>query len=409
MRKLFTAAIFLLAIGIASAKSPFTLGETFYITDFQDIGYNDFVVEGANKRGCMEVKFIFPDDKNKTKELFPLLYLAATFEPVAKGDARVEIKINDFNITTFGPSQADCSESRPSHCNKLIFLPKENLREETNRAEICLQTSNTITKISISKSGSLLALHTSPKFLIETIPEKREIVLGETLKVRLVARNTGSANGMVEFKRTREVAEDKNAFRVVDGDTSWEGILEPSQRQEIVYTIKPKAAGPLSLPPAVLTTRNIVGEKETLFSEPVMLLVRLPEKAIEAQVIKKRETARVNEKTGITIVVKNRTEQKIENVLVGLLTDLEGAGGTEKTIALQPNQAQNIEFFVTARKAGTASIGCNVKYSDARLVNVDCEKQNIVFEEQTIPALVIIGLFFIAIAITAYAYIHYSK
>ncbi len=394
----YTIAILLLFSGIAQ-------GETFYETSFRETGYGDFAVEGPNERKCTEINFIFPKDLNTKKELFPIMSLNITFAPTVKGNAIVDVKLNDLNITSFSPAKAGCFENI---CWKRIILPQEALEEETNAAEICLKTSNTIIRAELLDS-SLLGLYASPRFSLQTIPEKKEMVLGETLDVRLVAENNGSEQAETEFQRAREIASDKNAFRVVDGETLWQGTIMPGEKREILYTIKPKVSGQLSLPPAILSFVNVFGEQETIFSAPAPIRVKLPEKAIEAKVIKKEETSKVGEKNLITIALKNKTEQEIQNVIVGVSTSLSVEGIPEKTLSLAPLQTTNVDFTVIAETPGVFDVGCNVKYSDVELVNAYCEKQGIVFEEEGIPAAVIAGILLVAIAIAAYAFIHFSK
>ena len=396
MKKTLAIALLLFLAANASAQA-------FYEASFEETGYGDFVVEGANKRECTEIVFTLQYPDSNKNQYHPIMSLNITFLPLTKGDAKVEVKIDDLNITSFGSSDAICSGN---NCWKRIFL-KQGIGSEPGIAEICLNTSNSITGISLNKN-SFFGLYKSPRIEIETIPEKTTLSLGETLKVRLVARNTGSESATVEMARAREIAADKNAFRVVDGNTSWTGTINPGEEQEISYTVKPKVLGNISLTPALAVFENIFMEQETVFARPARILVNQPEKAVDVSIIKKNAREKVNENSVITVVVKNNTELELENVVVALLSDLQVIGGNEKKVSLSPRETENVEFTVTALSPGSYSVGCEVKYRDAN-TGIACEEHSIVFSEQEIPIWVLLGLVFAIIGSGVYAFIRYSK
>ena len=384
-----------------------TAAETVYETSFKEIGYESLIVEGERQRECREIIFSLPGQEGE-KQTFPILSLNITFAPTTQGTATIETKINDVNITSFSPERANCIENK---CWKRILLEKEQLKKETNALVVCLNSSSSIPRIELSNL-SLIGLYAMPYFPVpeafKTIPEEREIVFGETIRVRLAAKNLGSEKAIVEFHRAREIASDKNAFRVVDGATSWNGTIGAGESKEIEYTIKPKVFGSISLPPAILIFENTFGEKEQVFAKPEMILVKPPKEAIEAHIIKKEEAQRVGERVSVTIVLKNKTEAEIENATISLLSELEPTEKT-KSFSLQGNETKSIGFQATTSKSGEYSIGCRIEYGIEAFPSLDCEKQKIVFEEKTTPLAIIFGIAFVIIAIAAYAYIRFGK
>jgi hypothetical protein len=379
-------------------------GATFYETSIKEIGYDTITAQGAKQTECVEILFSLPEKWEQNTVVSPLVSINFTSNPVLEGDARISIGVNDSTPQTFAPIAAFCKENT---CWKRIPLLREQVTQELNTLSLCAQTSNTITQLIIHNT-SKIGLYTTPVFSIETIPESYTPTFGETVNIQVTAQNTGSETASIRFQRAREVAADKNVFRVVDGDTRWEGELVPGTSETITYTIRPKIHGPFSIPPAIVFFENIFGEPDFLFAQPVQLVVQQPEKPVDVRIIKQTETIRVGEKTPITIAIKNKTQNKLEAVKIGIVSSLTLAGEQSHTFTLPPHETATITVFGVSSVPGTFTLGCTVSLPEYGSSVVRCADQSIIVVQEVTQPSLIWGIGFILLGVLVYILIRFS-
>jgi hypothetical protein len=393
-------------------------GETVFERSFGEMGYADFVVEGPNKENCTLMEFVFPGDLNIFKqELYPILSLHITFLPVQEGNAAVITVLNDTNISESSVEDFVCGESS---CWERISMPKELLRgEEKNKLKICLRSGNTIVK-EILHNDSMIGIYKTAFFGGESdfrmFADKSEILIGEKIKITAHLHNSGSGSAFVKVDYTNKIGEEKQSFRealrIIEGQTYFEGVLDPGEDAVIEYIMRPRVLGPMIMPPAVASFENVFGELETISSNFLTLQINEPEIKIDAFILKESEINRTGEQTELTLAVKNLGRDRLYNIAVfldlpeglrlvreprGLIEDI-GAGETKY-----------LDFAVVASEAEEFSIGCRIVYLDLDITESYCRKTPVVFEAVAVHPTAIIGMVLVAIAVIIYLYLRFGK
>ena len=269
------------AILIAFMALPLASGETLFERNFGEMGYETLVIEGAEETGCQEIKFIYPGNIDfLDQEIYPIASLGVEFWPVQEGKMDANSFLNGQEISGTGIDDFKCLEGK---CWERIALPKETLKKEENVLRMCLGTGNSITKITLLNESSV-GLYKTADFSEENSftmkAEKTDLVIGEKTEIKILLHNQGSASTQTEIKFARPLAEDKNAFSVVEGDTYFEGEIEAGEEIEITYVVKPRMAAHMTLPPAIVYYKNAFGEEEAKFSNLVSLNIREPERQL---------------------------------------------------------------------------------------------------------------------------------
>jgi hypothetical protein len=379
---------------------------------FGEMGYENFTVHGPSNSGCFEALFLFPTDLNYLAgENYPIASLQLLLQPMRGKNFSVYVKLNDSNVGVFSTKSFACNEV----CWLRVPLPKRLITKEENRLQLCLNNSIDVSQSALGKQ-SMIGLYRTVDFSKEDAfveeAEKKEITIGEKTKITLILHNYGSASGFVEMKHARELAEDKEAYVVVDGNTHFGGFIKPGETITVSYTIRPRVVGAISLPPAILYYRNEFGEPQERFAKMLTITVREPENKISAFVMKEGEINKVGAVTELRLAVKNNGRGPLFNLAVSLALPegLSLVAKPESTIdTIQPGETKYLEFSVRALKGGNYPIGCTVSYTDLNARESKCQQSSLLFREEKTPPELWIGLALLAAAVIIYTYIQSGK
>jgi hypothetical protein len=262
--------------------------EALFERTYGEMGYEPLLVEGQMQKACQEVRFIFPEDIDAgSSEIYPVASIGLEIGPLGEGKADVNAFLNREIVAGLHLEDFKCSSQK---CWERVFLPK-GLLEEENTLRICLGTGNAITRLVLG-SDSKAGLYRLPDFSGENAflvsAEEQRLVLGEKTGIKIVLHNQGSDSTVARIEYARPLAEDKNAFSVVEGDNYFNGEIGPGEKVEINYVVKPRLASPMTLPPAIVYFENGFSETESKFSNLLTLDVRAPERKIEAFIVKEQ-------------------------------------------------------------------------------------------------------------------------
>ncbi len=388
-------------------------GETLFERTYGQMGYGDFTVEGANKTGCTEIVFLFPQGIDVMDEgIYPIASIGMQFRPLQTGRIDVNVQLNKEEIAELGIDDFKCSSQE---CWERLLLPKEKLLEEENTLKVCTGTSNSIVEAVLLKSSGIGLYKTadfSGKEAIQVRAERTGIVIGEKVKITISIHNGGSDSASVNVSYAKPIAEDKNAFVVVEGQTYFDGTVEAGQTVEFSYVIKPRLLGSIRPPPAILHYKNEFGEQESITSNLVEIKIREPEIRVESFIVKAEEKAIIGQPLYLDLAVKNVGSDPLYDLAVELqlaeglvLSSAQGSG----IKALGPNQTKLLPFAVTSSSPGRFAIGCTIAYTDLNAEESLCEESFVVFEQPGISELVYGGIVLAVIAVAIYLYIQFSK
>ncbi|RLG17967.1 hypothetical protein DRN67_04685 [Candidatus Micrarchaeota archaeon] len=407
MNKLYLSAFF--AVLIASAAGA----ETLFERSFQQMGYGVFAVEGAGETGCTEIPFLFPADINALAEgIYPIASVGVEFWPVRHGTADLNVYLNGDKIAGLVVGDFKCSARG---CWERLFLPQEKLLQEENTLRVCMQASDSITKLTLL-NNSMVGLYKTADFLrdgaFQMLAEKQEVVIGEKVKITVLLHNKGSASAFAEVRHARKLAEDKNAFFVVEGKTSFKGFVKAGEQIEFSYVIKPRVLGSITPPPAVLYYKNEFGEEEAIFSNLTPVAVREPERKVEAFIVKQVEVGRAGKAIELQLAVKNVGSDPLYDLVVELQLpqELHFVKAAQREInALQPNQTELLPFSVASSSEGRFAIGCTVEYVDLNVTESKCSDSSVEFKEPEISPTLYVGMGLTILAVLIYLYLRFGK
>ncbi|MDD5147850.1 MAG: hypothetical protein PHH08_00115 [Candidatus ainarchaeum sp.] len=409
----------LLASFLIIAIAGTACAETVFEKTFGEFGAENFSVDSPNSTACTFVDFSFPQDQNVfAKENYPILSLDAGFSPVASEAAKIDVNLNGIPISETGATGFKCESQ---NCWSRIWLGKQYLGAGSNRLNICLHSSSTTTKISLS-NASKIGLYKTAQFgknypfktadYFTTTAEKEEVVIGDTDKITVTLHNAGSGPADIELKYARPIAEEKKAFVFIEGKAYAQGTIEPNGDIKIEYIIKPRVLGPITLPPAAVYYSNEFGEQEVIFSSQATIKVREPEKKVDAFIGKEKEINQLGQAVPLTLNVTSRGKDKLYNLEVSIETppEINILGQKTRTIeSIAPGETVKLNFEATASQGGTFDIGCRLVYSDLNFTEVKCENSKLVFEQPGIGIEIIAAIILVIIGIAVYVYIMKSK
>ncbi len=399
MKRVFLAillAVVLIHNAWAGTVFERTLGE---------MGYEPVLVQGQMQRSCREIRFIFPEGIDvENEETYPVLSIGIEIGPLEEGRIDVNAALNQEQIAGLHLEDFKCSEQK---CWERVFLPK-NLLQEENSLELCLGTGNAITGLVLDKE-SKVGLYKLPDFSSKgafvVSAEEQKLVLGEKTEIKIVLHNQGSDSTLVRVEYARPLAEDKNAFSVVEGDNYFNGEINPGEKVEIDYVVKPRVAFPMTLPPAIVYFENGFSEIESKFSNLLTLDVREPERKIEAFIVKGQETAFVGETVEMKLAVKNIGNDPLYNLSVGLESEASVSQGNRSIPEILPKETAYLEFGVTGQEPGKFPVGCVVTYVDLNVLQESCQNSFVEFKQREISPAIYAGIVLVAIAAVVYIYL----
>lgn len=374
---------------------------------FKDSGYPDFFVEGANKRLCNEYVFVKPQ---MASDEYPLLSLKAEFMPVKEGKAEIDVFLNGERLSRLTAESFYCSDSG---CWARLNIEKEKILEE-NRAAVCMETGNSITKIKLTNE-SKIGGYRMPVFLlkdfVKSVDNQRPFV-GNTVNVKVSLKNSGSREANVELRHVRSIVEEtieKPEIQEI-GNTYFFGAIKPGETRELNYKVKFTKAEPLSLPPAIVYYTNIFGEPQQLFSDVTDIIVLEHESTLKPEIIAE-QLNEVGRLAKVTIAVKNQSLQAVSNaeLAIQLPAGIQLAEGNEKqTItSIQPQEIKYFDYVVTAGNEGSFELGCRMTYITASVESPECGKTLIFFKQPAINPLVIGAVILTLLGVMIYFYLYY--
>ncbi|MBN1941088.1 MAG: hypothetical protein JW772_02810 [Candidatus Diapherotrites archaeon] len=382
--------------------------ETVFERSFQEMGYEDFSAEGALQQACGKIEFIYPSNADAfSEENYTILSINAVFVPAISPAATIDVNFNGLGIAKINGSEFKCNET---NCWARAKMPRNAAKENTNRIDICLNTSNTTTKIVLdnnSKIGLYKIADFSEKDSFITTAEPKEIVIGETTKITVILHNKGSDSAQVEIKYARPIAENQAAFAFVGGRAFAKQEIGAGEKIEIEYEIKPRVLENITIPPAAVYYNNVFGEEEMRFSELVTIHVREPDKNIEAFIGKSKEKLMTNETANITISIKNKGRDPLYNLQVAptMLAGMHAIGASQQGIeSILPGETKSVDFQVSANSPGEFEVGCDILFKDLGQTESPCATK-LVFAQPQIPPEIIAGLIIAVLGAALYIYI----
>ena len=386
--------------------SPIAFGETVFERSFGEMGYENLLVEGALETGCFETEFLYPQDIDiESDEIYPIVSIGIEIGPIQEGKIDVNAFLNEEQIAGLELKDFKCSEGK---CWERLELPKDLLLEEENSLKICLGTGNSITSIMLDESSGI-GLYKAADFSEEdafvTTAEKIDLVKGEKTTIKILLHNQGSAVTNVKVEFARPLADDKNAFSVVEGNTYYTGEIGAGEEIELEYIVKPRRAVHMTLPPAIVYFENPFGETESKFGNLVELDVREPERKIEAFVVKDVENAMVGESIEMRLAVKNVGNDPLYSLSAGIESEAEISQQETEIEVLQPKETKYLNFTINSSTPGKFPIGCTITYTDVNISESKCQNSFAEFEQPEINPIIYIAVIFAIIAIVIYIYI----
>ena len=397
MRKLF------FIIMVSFLLSPIVFSETLFERTFGEMGYESLLVEGTQKRQCREVSFVFPDVEAEGQK-YEIASIGLEYGPVAGGKADVNVSLNGEAIAELSLEDFKCG----AQCWERLLLPKAFLEEGENSLEICLRTGNSVTRMELldgSKVGTYKTADFSGESAFKAEAEKTSLVRGEKTRITILLHNQGSDRASARIEYARPIAEDKNAFWVVEGDAYFDGIVGPGQTVEISYVVKPRFPTQMTLPPAIVYYENEFGETEQKFGNLVVLKVREPDRKIEAFIVKKEEEAFVGQNIGLQLAVKNVGNDPLYDLTVEVEGKPEIKQSGSEIAELGPKETVYLPLNVSSREAGKFSLGCKITYEDLGVSEASCQNSFVEFKEQEIGYTIYIAIAFVVIAGLVYVYL----
>jgi len=406
--------IVLLMLALACLCS-FAAAETLFERSLGEMGYSDFTIDGPQETACTQIEFIFPSDLNVfSGQNYAILSLNMDFFPTASENSHIDLNINNRQTERTKTTEFRCSEGK---CWERIWIPKAYLsaKNTQNTIDMCIRTSNTTQKIILSADSKIGVYKTAVFSEAEgflTTAEKKDLVIGETTKIKVILHNSGSVAAQAEIKYARPIAEEKEAFAFIEGKAEAKATVGPGEDLAIEYTIKPRVLESITLPPAVAYFENEFGEEEIIFSSLETIRVREPEKKIEAFISKTRETEILGQTAIMQLNIKNKGKDPLYNLTAELELPKELRIFGEKTQNIEfigPGETKKLEFTAIASSAGEFEIGCKISYIDLNFSESRCQNTEIIFEQEQIPIEVIAAIILVLIGLVAYVYIMKSK
>ncbi len=391
---------------VAFLLLPAASGESLFERSFAEMGYEDFLVEGAQKRGCQPLLFLYPDNIDiQGEEIYPIASVGIELGPVKQGKIDVNVSLNGKDIADL--DIGDFKGNEGVYWERLA-LPKSLLQEEENTLKLCLGTGNSITSILLSgesKVGLYKLADFSAEDAFKVFAEKPQLVIGEKTKITILLHNRGSASATTRIEYARPIAEDKNAFSVVEGDAYFTGVVEAGQEVQISYVVKPRVAAYMTLPPAIVYYENGFGELESRFSNLVSLNVREPERKIEAFIVKEEEAALVGQLIEMRLAVKNVGSDPLYDLSLEIYSETTIAQEQKESASIMPKETRYLPFTVGSLEAGKFPIGCTVTYTDLNVSESHCKDSFALFKQPAIDPAIYAGLALVVIAVIVYLYI----
>ncbi len=386
--------------------SPMAFGETVFERSFGEMGYENFLVEGAEETECFEAEFLYPQNiAIESDEIYPIASIGIEIGPIRTGKIDVNAFLNEEQIAEIDLEDFKCSEGK---CWERLALPKDLLLEEENSLQICLGTGNSITSIMLDENSGI-GLYKTADFSEDnafiTEAEKTDLVRGEKTTIKILLHNQGSAATNVKIEFARPLADDKNAFSVVEGDTYYTGEIGAGQEIELEYVVKPRRAVHMTLPPAIVYFENAFGETESKFGNLVELDVREPERKIEAFVVKEVENAMVGQSIEMKLAVKNVGNDPLYSLSINIESDADISQQETEIDILQPKETKYLNFTISSSNPGKFPIGCTITYTDVNVSESKCQNSFAEFVQPEINPIIYIAIIFAIIAIIIYIYI----
>ncbi|MEK6957835.1 MAG: hypothetical protein AABW99_02560 [archaeon] len=395
--------------------SYITLGATISEFTFAQQGYKDFYINGFDSYGCSEYNFLNTVDLNG--EVFPIISLKAYFAPNPGREAEVKAFLNgDVDAI------AELKFSDFMDGTARIWVPREKIVHE-NSLSVCGKTSFTVNSIKIGADSSY-GVYYAPYF-----PAKDGFVLnletyapivGKPFRVTAVAKNYGSEDASVKLDyRRSELEESLKELSVLDGTTSEEGVVpkcierganadctKPGELG-ISYMVVANKAVPMTLLPAIITYTNIFGEQEKRLTNRPDFGAYDPPQLISAKISLDRDRAIVGEPTSLNVIVKNQSEEAVENAKITLSSNLEIIGEEMlETGALQKGEEKRLSFSVRGVEVGNYGINCLAQYNGREF---SCETAQMTLERGGIGMEIISATVLLVIALGAFAYYYFKK
>ncbi|MEK6973015.1 MAG: BatD family protein [archaeon] len=355
---------------------------------FSDSGYSDFIVEGKNQQQCFTYNFLGETDSG----LYPVLSLNTEFFPVTAGTVQLDIYLNEIKKASLNATDFKCS----GQCISRIWFNQDDLLEK-NDLNVCISTSNSITKATIL-SSSIFGFYETPLFSKDTFVksvETKTVNFGEMLKVTLKLKNIGSKKANVDVNYMRNLVESEPKSYDIIGDSYFSGVIEAGEEKTFEYVIKPLRVGTITIIPSSVEFTDIFGEKQVLLSNVVEIVVEELTDKVISEIILDKSKAKIGETVNAKIALKNISSSKISDIYLKVLNNNQEIGSFNFD-ALNPYQTVYEDISITSDKASKSDITCTYIYegkkASCKVISVAFDKEELSWAWIQSFVLILIGL-----------------
>ncbi|MDO8428015.1 MAG: hypothetical protein Q7S92_02265 [Candidatus Diapherotrites archaeon] len=394
--------VFLLCLislsGLVSAQIDFSE------TSFEEKGYSDLVIDGKNLSDCLEVSFL---SQNLDADFYPVFSLNTVFTPTRQGTGTIKVKLNNIELMNVQTSNELMNCSEDSACTLRVWADQNAIQEE-NTLEICLSTSDSITKAVLLES-SKIGFYKTP--IIQTVnftqsTENGKYFVGEDIPIEITVTNTGSQDAVVDVNFARPVAEEYLHDLTVVGDTYYENAVIPAKGSKtFTYTAKLNSQHDLiGFVPAILLYTNVFEEQQELHSNYILLQI-VEKIEVTSGLLVTQAVLNTSENTEIKAVIRNNSTQPLFDLKFELIQDNENLKLDRNAIVninrMNVGEEKEIVFTASSTQTGNYQVGCQITENEKVLAA--CEPVSIGFRENTTALLLmqgaILGLVALAILI----------
>ena len=406
--------------GLVLLTAALVRAEALWETSLSTEGFDALRVTDTEAEKCSSVSVNVPADQLAAPDVDVFFFEALRLPDVLANeqkDAYASVEINETDLGKLQTSLFSCVEST---CWRSVHVPATALNPGANTLRVCAKASEKVPFVEISPASRfgiyrLADFSDESSFSIEA--SANNPVIGQTVDITYHVTNNGHAQGEFSIERAvnTAVALDKPYYRVVQGQSFVQNAkLGPGQSQEFVHSIKVKALGDLTLPPAIIHWTQTLADGTILHlsrtSNQPTISIREPDRKLEGFAIHSEQTLATQKPVTIELQMKNTGHDPLYNLLV----NFKGQEGLEiKNVSsnaieeLLPGQTAKISLVVLAANPGTLTLDCDAAFLDLGTSQNACPGTSLTFKDEGFSPLVIGSAILVVLSIGIYAYFYF--
>lgn len=389
-KAILAAAIFFVLISAGYAKVLFE-------RSLESFGYDGFEASTESAEQCRDFA-VFLEDLNG----YAFVTLVASFLPSNKGSATIECF---FNGVPLEKAYAENFECNAGLCTAYVPIANSLLKKES-MLRICLRPSKSIAKINLSNKSKIglyaMGIFEKDEFKKCVVAgkdcvENYNAVLGEDLRVKIIAKNSGNEDANVLIYAIRPIVPEDETKKEL-GNIAFTETIGAGESKEIYYIVRVKQLTLFNLPPSALYYTDAFGRRIHIFSNPVTIV---PKEKPDVNAIIFPKTESDSEAT-VGVTITNNSGVELAGVEVMLTGDNIMALPEKQIFSIAPRDLKTAEFSV---KKTSKKLGCIVKIKDYNM-EVGCNTIELAGKEANILPFVFAGLLLLIGAAAVFFYLH---